>query len=148
MIAYARYTMRTARVLVVLDTMWGRGGDADRWFTINPRNHSGARLYWLTGLHLGQVWVTNACPQQTRHAHAHGKPDGNWLLENFMMLPARAMRLPMLVCGKVAQDTFRRMEYEHDGPVIELLHPAARTWTRATLDSTQRKLTTLLRRSR
>lgn len=144
MISYARYTMRTARVLVILDTMWGRAGAADRWFTINPRNHSGSRLYRLTGLSLGQVWVTNACPQQTGHANAHGKPDGNWLLDNLMMLPARAMRLPLLVCGKVAQDTFRRMEYEHDGPVVELLHPAARTWTKETLTAVERKLRRLV----
>jgi hypothetical protein len=145
-ITYARYSIRQARCLVVLDTMWGSGGKADPWFTINPYNHSGKRLYRLTGLELGQVWVTNACPEQTTHANAHGRPSARWLGACLRLLPPRARRLPLLVCGKVAQATYAEVKVKHYGEVFFMLHPAARTWTRQELERRTKQLHTLLRR--
>ncbi len=120
-----------ASFLVVLDTMWGHTTkDAERWFPINPDNHSGRRLYRLTGCRFPHVWVTNACPQQTNHATKHGKPSPTWLWGSLWMLDGRAKDLPLLVCGKVAQETFRLVVgHGHRGPVIRLKHPAARTWS-------------------
>jgi hypothetical protein len=134
--------MKTA--LAVLDTMWGAPGRAPRWFEINPRNHSGARLLKLTGA--DRVLVTNACPQQTGHANTHGTPSAVWLAGSLAALSARYRRLPLLVCGKVAQATYDAVprSQRHRGPVVRLLHPAARTWTKAELARVQRQLHTLL----
>lgn len=132
--------------LAILDTMWGVEGDAPHRFTINPRNHSGRRLYRLTGASEGELWVTNACPEQTRHASLHGTPSTDWLRQSFSQIPARWRAAPLLVCGAVAQRTYnsmmaeRRPRFSHRGPVIYTLHPAARTWTKAMIANMQKQI--------
>lgn len=133
-----------ARILVVLDTMWGSGGNADRWFIINPHNRSGQRLYKLTGLRIGQVWVTNACPEQTTHARAHGTPDACWLYDNLKAASLALPQVPVLVCGKVAQSTMEEMVEDIGlpklGPIISMPHPAARSWTKRGISAMQRRI--------
>jgi hypothetical protein len=125
---------RTARYLVVLETMWSdTSGVAPRWFPINAYNHSGRRLYKLTDSAYPSVWVTNACPQRTTHARLHGTPSPRWLYDSLTGLPAGARRLPLLICGAVARDTYKASGYAHRGPVLFMLHPAARTWTKTAL---------------
>lgn len=130
--------------LVILDTMWGTRGNAPHWFTINPQNHSGRRLYKLTGASEGHLWVTNACPQSVRSAKEHGTPSTIWLRESFAEIPQRWRSGTLLVCGKVAQQTYDAMmaegrpRFSHRGPVISMQHPAARTWTKSKLEDMQR----------
>ncbi len=115
--------------LAILDTMYGEGGEADSWFPISPYNHSGKRLYTLTNSKFPRVWVTNACKEQTTHSKLHGKPDKHWLLSNLLKLPEELKVAPLLVCGGVAQRTYRYSKYLHLGPSFFLPHPAARNWT-------------------
>ena len=140
---------RRVRCLVVLDTMWGSPGQAPQWFFINPRNHTGKRLYRLTGLRFSELAVANACPRQVGRAAQHGKPDPLWLRECLSGAGKRGFKdLPLLVCGQVASRTFDACGWQHDGPVVRLKHPAARTWTKTELARWTRKLTTLLQEER
>lgn len=136
--------MKDARCLVILDTMWGEGGRAPRWFAISPYNHSGKRLYYLTGLRFPQVWVANSCREQMTASHQHGKPDPKWLAECLTILPGNIKKLPLLVCGAVAQKTYKACGYNYEGPVEFLPHPAARLWTKELLEETKQRLETLL----
>jgi len=119
------------RTAVVLETMWGRAGKSPGWFRINPQNHTGRRLYWLVGHN--RLWVTNACPEQVNSPLEHGTPDPLWLARNLKRLRYDLL----LVCGKVAQITYKRCLYEPDCRVLEIPHPAWRGWTRERLDVTQ-----------
>lgn len=131
--------MKRAKFLVVLDTMWGVSpGRAPAWFIINPWNHSGRRLYKLTEARVGELWVTNACPLRTDHAKRHGMPNPEWLHHNLWNMPLHCRRLPLLVCGKVAEQTYRESGYKHLGTVMFMAHPAARNWTRLRLLKAQR----------
>jgi hypothetical protein len=120
-----------ARFLVVLDTMWGETGDAPRWFAINPVNHSGRRLYRLTGAKFGELWVTNVCQEQVDRPSGRGTPSPEWLRASLDLLPARLALVPLLVCGRRVVPVYRACGYEHLGPVHETKHPAARDWTAA-----------------
>lgn len=132
---------RTPRCLAILDTQWGAEGRALPWFQINTANHSGRRLYRLTGLRFGELLVTNACPEQRHHSSLHGTPDAAWLRRNLeQMAMCGGATLPLLVCGAVAHDTYKACGYRHAGRVFYLLHPAARTWTRALLVRTARRV--------
>jgi len=129
--------------LAILDTMWGTTGRAPHWFPINPDNHSGRRLYTLTGASDWTIWVTNACPQQTNHASKHGAPSVEWLSECLHSLWQREQRLPLLVCGRIAQATSTMLEergYTHRGPVLRMMHPAARAWTHEKIRAAQRSI--------
>ena len=121
------------KVVAVLDTMWREVGEAPRWFSINPYNLTGKRLYtWLDGR--GELLVTNACPQQVGRATHHGKPDKQWLSDNLRALWPFTL---LLVCGKVAQATYSLSDTLRGtvrARVVEVPHPAARTWTCAALD--------------
>lgn len=143
------FAMReSATHLVVLDTMWGGRGPADDWFPINPDNHSGRRLYRITGAEYPGIWVTNACPERASHARQHGMPNPEWLAHNLDALPRHCRTLPLLVCGRVAQQTFQEAGFGHGGPVIKMLHPAARTWTKAAIIRVSRRVQTLSRSAR
>lgn len=138
--------------LAVLDTMWGaHGRRAPHWFQINPHNHSGRRLYRLTGASVGHLWVTNACPVQTGHARAHGTPSAEWLFESMSRVRREWCNAPLIVCGQVAQRTFDELIAHyglpstwHDGPVLRMKHPAARTWTAQELARVARRLHTIV----
>lgn len=125
--------------IAILETMWGWCGlerDRTRWFTINENNHTGKRLYWFLG-HSNLV-VTNACPQTVGSANDHGTPCPKWLGENLRSL--HAMKVPdlILVCGKVARQTFDLMDsLQTSARIVVIPHPAARMWTREALDETQ-----------
>ena len=123
-----------ARALVVLETMWGDAGRAPGLFKINPHNHSGKRLYKLLGH--ADFWVTNACPWQVGSATQHGKPDPAWLARNLQRMSYDLL----LVCGRVAQKTFDQCEYVPPCKVLKMLHPAARTWTKAKLQEWEVRL--------
>jgi hypothetical protein len=119
------------KAAAILDTMWGNEGKAPGWFRINEYNHSGRRLYWLLGHK--DLWVTNACRDQVYSAAQHGTPDPVWLSKNLQRLQYDLL----LVCGRVAQRTFAQCVYRPKCCIIEMPHPASRTWTRAALLSFQ-----------
>ncbi len=133
-----------ATVIAVLETMWdwrsmtSNAGyqEAPRYFRINPDNHSGRRLYRLIGIG-HELWVTNACRELVRSASDHGRPDPAWLHENLTMLIGQFQPRLILVCGKVAQETFSRCSYilPATTTTLHIAHPAARSWTIANLAS-------------
>lgn len=114
--------------------------EAPRYFRINSENYSGKRLYKLVGPN-ARLLVTNACRELVTGPEKHGKGDPVWLGENLRTLDGTGI-LPdgvvsarievLLVCGKVAQETYRRCGYTpSQARVIEIPHPAARmVWTR------------------
>lgn len=124
------------RILVVLDTAWGRGGS---FFRINPRNHSGNRLIKLIGH--DKFLVTNACPQVVRDASRHGTPDPFRLRDCIMKLRPELL----LLGGKVAQRTWEQAPLVLADPpaVYPMPHPAARTWSKADILRVQAELQNL-----
>lgn len=125
-----------ATVAVVLDTMWGWCGrepeQAPRWYRINPENHSGKRLYKLTGLGMRELLVTNICREVVSNPNQYGKPDKVWLRENLGLMDCSVL----LVCGTRARDTFEQLNRVpvEVGRILKISHPAARNWTTAKLD--------------
>ena len=101
---------------------------APRSYTINPHNMSGKRLYKMIG---PDAWlnVTNACPQLVSSASERGTPDAKWLAENLAEM--RPFDL-VLICGEVARQTYR-LSSTIGARLIEMPHPAARTWTTQSL---------------
>lgn len=140
-------------VVAILETMWDWRQqtssvgytEAPRFFRINPENFSGRRLYKLCGPD-AQLLVTNACRELVSNAKQHGKPDPAWLAENLAEIevnhPKAAAIDILLVCGKVAQKTFKECGYEiKNGRIIEIPHPAARqVWKREFLEQTARNI--------
>ena len=133
--------------VAVLDTMWdwrsmttgaGYGAQAPRSYTINPENKSGKRLYQLLGDK--KFVVTNACPQLVGGPNEKGTPDPNWLHDNISDLYQRYKYKLLLVCGKVAWETYQRCGYRPKARVIRMKHPAARNWTRTEIQQWQRSL--------
>ena len=126
------------KVVAVLEVMWGDVDlpEAPRFFRINHHNLSGKRLYKFLG-HT-DLLVTNACPQMVDRASGRGETDPQWLSDNIRSLWPFEL---LLVCGKKAQETYRlsdTLEGRQRSRVIELPHPANRTWTRQALDLTRR----------
>jgi hypothetical protein len=123
------------RAVAILEVMWGMKAaeEAPRWFHINPRNHTGKRLYqWLgkPGERFNEILVTNACPELVPNAKGRGKPDTEWVNENLKQLAPFHL---LLVCGSVARAVYPMRHTYGRGwksRVIELPHPAARQWTK------------------
>lgn len=150
-------------VVAILETMWDWRGmtsgagyqEAPRFFRINPENHSGRRLYKLCGPN-AKLLVTNACRELVSRANQHGTPDPKWLAENLAEIetndPNAAHIDVLLVCGKVAQRTFKESGYKlrsDTGRVIEMPHPAARqVWTRDLIESTSQLIQQDIKSSR
>jgi hypothetical protein len=123
------------RIVVVLEVMWGLPGDLPcRWFRINPYNFSGARLIKLIGH--SNFLVTNACPDVAYNANGRGTPDAGWLAHNLAKLQPEVL----LVCGRVAQATFKPHMVASRTKVISLPHPAARNWSKARIKRAQRRV--------
>jgi len=121
------------KIAVLLDTMWGgRRGRAPRHFRINPDNFSGRRLYRICGAD-ADLLVTNSCRELVNSTAQKGVPDPQWVAENLALLEGLGCNV-LLVCGKVAQKTFRESGYKTAMQVIETLHPAARCWTVQMMD--------------
>lgn len=132
------------RAIAILEEMWdwrsmtsgaGYVERAPSHFQINEDNFTGRRLYDFLGHH--DLLVTNACPELVTSASGRGKPDKKWLSNNLRALWPFEL---LLVCGKVAQQTYSLADtmdrYSPRQPrarVIEMPHPAARTWTRSAL---------------
>lgn len=123
-------------IIAVLDTMWderratsraGHTKEAPKFFQINPKNTSGRRLYSLieTG---SSLVVTNACKELVSAAHQHGTPDPKWLCDNLTLLHRGHKFYVILVCGKVAQATYKQCEFKplSHTRIIRIPHPAAR----------------------
>lgn len=128
-------------IVAILDTMWGeRKGRAPRFFKINPYNKSGKRLYKFVGPeNAHRLYVTNCCRELVTSANHHGKPDPHWLDENLERLNPDIV----LVCGKVAEETFNQTGRQHSGchkKIIYIPHPASRMWTKKQLRETERKI--------
>lgn len=118
------------RWLCVLETMWGsRAGKAPPYFCISPRNHSGRRLYQLTGEKPGCLWCTNVCPELVTGPNHHGVPSVTWLASNLgKWLSYKTAEGPaLLVCGSVAQRTFSQLP-RPPYRTVYVPHPAARNW--------------------
>lgn len=126
--------MKTVKALVVLETMWGTAGRAPRFFQINPQNFSGRRLYSLLGH--SDFLVTNACSQQVNSAREHARPDPIWLAKNLQIIRYGVL----ILCGRVAQATYEVCEYEYQGPVVRMPHPASRQWSKEKLEFWRKEL--------
>jgi hypothetical protein len=117
----------TLQAVAVLETQWGEEGDASPWFSINPENHTGGRLYDLLGH--GSLLVTNACKELVSGPDKHGEPDAKWLEGNLRQLHT-LYRFPLLlVCGSVARSVFVRDWLPAEVKVVHMPHPAWRAWT-------------------
>ena len=129
------------KAVAIMDTMYdwrnmttGAGYEriAPTYYRINPANLSGKRLYdWLgkRGQFFDDLVVTNACKELGTSSNSHGTPDPKWLEKNLLELYPFDL---LLVCGKVAYETYHP-GWAHDARIVELPHPAARTWTKAAL---------------
>lgn len=137
------HTRVRPRVVAILETMWGdEAGEAARFFRISHQNFSGRRLYKLIGS-AASLLVTNACRELVTSARHHGTPNPAWLAENLRYLDAAHHRIQiLLVCGKVAQATYKTCGYLADkAAVIEMPHPAARAvWTTTYLDEIAQRI--------
>lgn len=139
-------------VVAILETMWDWRGatsgagyrEAPRYFRINRENFSGRRLYKLIGPD-AKLLVTDACRELVRSAKEHGTPDPAWLEENLRILDIGGIDV-LLVCGKVAQQTFAACGYKpRAATVLEIPHPAARrVWSREFIDNTTARITAAL----
>jgi hypothetical protein len=129
--------------IAVLDTMWGdKPGHAPSFFRINPKNHSGRRLYSLIGTN-SRLLVTDACRELVTKASHHGTPDPIWLRTNLLYLEAICKQIDViLVCGKVAQKTFQECKFTpKSASIIEIPHPAARViWTREYIETVKQQI--------
>lgn len=117
------------KVVAILEIMWGeRAGRAPRWFSINPDNASGRRLYKWVGD--AELVVTNVCPQMMDSAKGRDTPDPVWLKENLERLRPYDL---VLACGSVVA---RHLDPAWCGGarVLWLPHPAFRGWTRSALE--------------
>jgi hypothetical protein len=72
-----------------------------------------------------------------RSASHHGTPDPTWLAANLSRLGSITL---LLVCGTVAKRTYDASGYAGKAPVIYMLHPAARTWTKDALERTAKEI--------
>lgn len=140
-------------VVAILETMWDWRGmtsgagyqEAPRFFQINPENFTGRRLYKLIGPD-AKLLVTNACRELVSSPTQHGTPDPKWLAENLAEIevnhPKAAPIDVLLVCGKVAQKTYRECKYRPTtARVIEIPHPAARrVWNRDFIDQVSQQI--------
>ena len=123
-------------VVALLESMWGwrgyndPGEDAPPFFRINPDNFSGRRLYRMCGN--ANLLVTNSCRTVQESANHHGVPDPVWVASNLKFLAEQGMDL-LLVCGKVARETFEASTFQFP-EVMFIDHPAARRWTNIKLD--------------
>lgn len=145
------------RWLAILETMWdwramtsGAGyREAPPFFCINPDNFSGRRLYQWTEEEPGCLWCTNVCPELVSGPEHHGTPSVERLAANLQRwrslrkldgdsLDSRGRGWGYLCCGNVVQDTFDRLAEKPPGRILYVPHPAARTWTKATLEQVGR----------
>lgn len=136
------------RAVAVLEVMWdwramtssaGYRERAPGYYRINSENLTGSRLYaWLgkQGEYFDELLVTNACPELVSSAKERGTPDAEWLAGNLKDLEPFQL---LLVCGRVAQNTYCiPNRSENPCRIIELPHPAARQWSRKTLETAGR----------
>jgi len=123
-----------AKCVAILDTMWGGSGKAPGMFRINPKNHTGRRLYWFLGHK--DLWVTNACTEYVANAKLHGRPDPKRLATNLQRVTCDLL----LVCGSVAAKAFRKCGYKPKCRVIYIPHPAWRGWTMEHLEEVRRRI--------
>ena len=134
------------RVLAVLDTMYNWKSLADghqqspRAFAINPRNHTGKRLYNLIGPG-NELLVTNCCKEIGHNSSSHGKPDVDWLKSNLQFLEDWFDLV--LICGNVASKTYEQTGLNYPN-VITMLHPAARTWTKQLIQEMKERINSLV----
>ena len=139
--------MTRPKIIAVLDSMWdwrqqtsqAGYGQAPRAFKINPQNHSGKRLYRLVGKD-ANLLVTNACKELVSAAHIHGTPDPEWLRSNLEHLMPFNL---LLVCGKVAQATYAKSGFQFECK-LDIMHPAARTWSQAKIMAVAEEVKILL----
>ena len=135
-----------ANIVALLESMWGwRGyseaGDVIRYFRINPDNFSGRRLYSLIGPR-HSLFVTNSCRECQATANDHGRPDPEWVADNLRFLASEKMDL-LLVCGRVAKETYQNCGYVAPH-VIYMDHPAARRWNGLMMEQTREKIRNVL----
>lgn len=134
-------------VCALLESMWGwrgchdGGEEAPRFYRINRENFSGRRLYRICGD--ANLIVTNSCRLVQHSASHHGTPDPMWTAKNLVRAAIDGCDL-FLICGKVAQETYKATGLQLP-KVIFMDHPAARRWSNATLDAMTKRVTEELR---
>jgi uracil-DNA glycosylase len=127
-----------ARIVALLDSMWGGEGEAARYFRISPDNLSGRRLYRLCGD--ANLLVTNSCREMQQTAGGHGIPDPAWVTENLKRLEPFEL---LLVCGRVAWQAYLGVLRDYP-KVLMIDHPAARRWSNKKLDETTSQIKAMI----
>lgn len=114
---------------------------APKFFIINRNNFSGRRLYSLIGNDV-RLLVTESCKELVKSAKEHGTPDPIWLASNLTLLHSGLFKPSViLLCGKVAQKTFKDSKFVTHACVIEIPHPAARVvWTKAYIEQIRQQI--------
>ncbi len=119
-------------IVAVLEVMWGWCGlesAETQWFSINPDNFTGKRLYKMIG-EKHDLLVTNACKECVETASGKGIPDPVWLRDNVAQLKTLFKPDLILICGKVPLNTWKLADISlYHERVIVMPHPAARSWT-------------------
>lgn len=135
------------KAVAILQEMWdwrsmsssaGYVEQAPGYYRINPDNFTGKRLYWFLGepgLVVDDLLVTNACPELVTGPTMRGKANKQWVRDNLAELWPFDL---LLVCGRVACNTYEQRSAPHPCRIIEMPHPAARTWDRVSLDRCRR----------
>lgn len=116
--------------IVILEVMWGAPDGARTLFQINPKNHSGRRLYKIMP---GRFLVGDACPGIVASPNMRGVPSVEHLESVFDYAIGRGYTLPVVVIGgKIARATFEAMPHKPGiKRVMFMPHPAARAfWTK------------------
>jgi len=130
-------------ILAILQNMWDPARtEAPNVFRINPRNHTGKKLYFICGQH--ELWVTNSSSKCAPCAKVRLPPD-------LLFLRRAILRRDWdcyLVCGNQARDSVHRLlakdmevlKQMKIKPVVFMPHPAARMITNRLLHSLQHHL--------
>jgi hypothetical protein len=142
---------RCMRVVALLESYWGYpvGALAPRWFSINPDNVTGRNLYKMMPPG-ADLLCMNVHPYIVASANHHGTPDPLYVAWNLRQLDApmwgttRPMIDTLLVCGRIAKETFKRSPYKTYAKILFIKHPAWRAWSngefqrvRAEIEATQ-----------
>ena len=127
-------------VVVILEQMWGPADGHRMLFRINPKNHSGRRLYSIMS---HRFVVGDSCPGIVANARLRNKPSAEHLAATFAYAKERGYQPPFIVLGgTVAYQTFQRLDVSQRPPCpfVVIPHPAARIWSHALIAEAKKGL--------
>jgi hypothetical protein len=116
------------RILIVMQNMYGRQGTdlpAPLLFVINPNNHSGKKMLYITSGH--KALFTNCSSIMSGGGpESEGKTDKKYMLKAYLRMNWDLV----IYCGKQAEKAYNEFTTKIvEVPVIIMPHPAARSFT-------------------